>query len=191
MPRKSPLPHQDEDTRLMLRVQKGSEEAFSRLIRRNQQILMNLFRRLGADVHDAEDAVQETFLRVFKFRGRYRPDAPFRVFLFTLARHALTDLWRRTQRWRRHETPGVEVETAPARTRLDQNLRMDLNQALAGLPPGHRMVLVFNLYGGLKYEEIARVMEIPTGTVKSRVYHALRKLRETMEHEVQGRSERE
>lgn len=170
----------DDDARLMVQAAKGSETAYSALICRHQQVLMNFFRRLGADVHAAEDATQETFLRVFNYRLRYRPEAPFRFFLFTLARHAWVDLARKSRRWRSGKTTGVEVDQQPVPLPVAGWERLDLQEALERLPFGHRMVLVLSLYYGLRYQEISKVMKIPVGTVKSRVFHALRKLREAM-----------
>ena len=170
----------DEDADLMVRAAQGSEAAFGDLIRRHQRGLMNFFRRLGATVHEAEDAAQETFLRIFNYRKRYVATAPFRVFLYTLARHAWVDLTRKRQRWHRGQIPGIDMDGQPVLTRVFDWERLDLQDALNDLPTGHRMVLVLSLYNGMRYGEISSVMEIPVGTVKSRVFHALRKLREAM-----------
>ena len=73
--------------------------------------------------------------------------------------------------------PGCDLESLPRPEGLGLDRRLDLEAALNKLSEGHRMVLVLSIWGGLKYEEIAEVMGIPEGTVKSRVFHALRKLR--------------
>ncbi|MGQ9662388.1 MAG: RNA polymerase sigma factor [Kiritimatiellia bacterium] len=84
----------DRDADLMLEVADGSEEAFAELIRRHQDSLLNFFVRMGAHYH-AEDLVQETFLRIFRWRKRYRPTARFRTFLYVVARHVWVDNCRR------------------------------------------------------------------------------------------------
>ena len=97
-----------------------------------------------------------------------------------LARHAWVDLTRKRQRWHRGQVPGIDMDGQPVLTRVFDWERLDLQDALNDLPTGHRMVLVLSLYNGMRYGEISSVMEIPVGTVKSRVFHALRKLREAM-----------
>ena len=166
-----------DDWRLMREIARGSEDAFRDLIGRYQDVLLHLFARLGARHDEADDAAQETFLRVHAYRERYQPTGSFRTFLFTVARRAWLDLCRRRERRRRREVPGCDLESLPRPEGLGLDRRLDLEAALNKLSEGHRMVLVLSIWGGLKYEEIAEVMGIPEGTVKSRVFHALRKLR--------------
>jgi RNA polymerase sigma-70 factor (ECF subfamily) len=161
----------------MAAAARGSAEAFEVLVKRYQGVLLNLFRRLGAQEDEAEDAVQETFLRVHAYRFRYRPMASFRTFLLTVGRRAWLDLCRRRARRRRFEETGVDVASLPGPSEPGLDERLDLEEGLRSLPEGQRMVLVLSLYGGLRYEEISQVMGIPEGTVKSRVFHALKKLR--------------
>lgn len=179
-------PRSDSDAELMARVSGGDEEAFAELIRRHQSALMNLFQRSGADAHEAEDVAQDTFLRLFGYRHRYRPEARFRTFLFTVARHAWLDYCRKRKRWRRSDAPIPEHELLEEPCGVSESQRMDLEAALGDLTPAHRMVLVLSAYHGLPYEEIARIMEIPEGTVKSRVYHGLRKLKRSLTGERSG-----
>jgi len=169
----------DQDALLMQAAARGDEPSFAALIRRNQRKLLAFFVRLGADIHEAEDAAQETFLRLFRYRARYKSSAPFSVFLFTVARHAWVDVCRRTWRWRRVELLA-EMDARPVAAAASLEDRLDMQMVLEELPPAQRMVLVLSLYHGLRYREIASVMEIPEGTVKSRVFHALKKLRQRM-----------
>jgi RNA polymerase sigma-70 factor (ECF subfamily) len=174
-----PVPRGDDtdDWRLMREIAAGSDEAFRDLIGRYQTVLAHLFARLGARPDEADDAAQETFLRVHAYRKRYRPTGSFRTFLFTVARRAWLDLCRGRERRRRREAPGRDLEALQRPEGLGLDERLDLQAALERLPEGHRMVLVLSLWGGCRYDEIAAVMGIPEGTVKSRVFHALRKLR--------------
>lgn len=175
-----------DDWRLMREIAKGSDDAFRDLIGRYQDVLLHLFARLGARPDEADDAAQETFLRVHSYRKRYRPTGSFRTFLFTVARRAWLDLCRRRERRRRREAPGCDLEALERSEGLGMDQRLDLEAALQKLPEGHRMVLVLSLWGGLKYEEIADVMGIPEGTVKSRVFHALKKLRTRLSPTAKG-----
>jgi RNA polymerase sigma factor (sigma-70 family) len=167
------------DHELMGKIRAGDESAFAAIIRRHQNSLLNFFRRLGANT-ESEDLVQEVFLRLYRYRDRYVHNAKFTTFLYTLARHVWADRWRKLQRILRieerakHELP----------TETDGNLgqvrdAMDVQHALAQLPDKLRIVLVMSIYQGLRYNEIGEVLGIPEGTVKSRVFLALKQLKET------------
>jgi RNA polymerase sigma-70 factor, ECF subfamily len=168
----------DPDVALMLRVASGSQDAFATLIRRHQNPLLNFFVRMGAYL-DGEDLVQETFLRVFRYRERYRPAASFRTFLYLLARHVWTDRCRKLMRrerltsWLR--TDAEIRDDAPAGNGSADAL--DVQAALNGLSPKLREVLVLNVYQGLPYQDVADILGIPLGTVKSRINLALATMR--------------
>ena len=165
------------DTELMRLVQRGRQQAFVALVRRHQNPLLNFFRTLG--VHrDAEDMVQDTFVRVFNYRKRYKPTAKFTTFLYLLARQVRIDALRKAQRYE-GLMDGFARESAvrEPEPRVQRTGPFDLEAALGGLPEGMRSVVVLNLYQGLKYEEVAEALEIPLGTVKSRMFQALRKLK--------------
>ncbi|HMS18468.1 MAG TPA: sigma-70 family RNA polymerase sigma factor [Planctomycetota bacterium] len=163
---------------LMAKISRGCEDSYRILVREFQGPLLNLFRRLGAQEVEAEDALQETFARLHSFRDRATPTGSFRTLLFTMARRAWIDLVRRRQRRTRLGTGGSEQLDRVASTPvMDPGDRLDLEEAMNTLPVGHRLVLVLSVHFGMGYEEVARIMEIPEGTVKSRVFHAIRKLR--------------
>lgn len=166
------------DGELMDGARAGDQAAFAALVRRHQGPLLNFFRRLGAGT-DAEDLAQEVFVRLYRYRGRYVRSAKFTTFLYTLARHTWADHWRRAKRreriQERAEEEGPRADDAAA---ARAGRALDAQQALALLPEKLRMVLVMSLYQGLKYSEIAEALRIPEGTVKSRVFLALRRLRE-------------
>ena len=169
-----------DDRALMKSLARGDEKAFDLLCRRHQGALLNFFRRLGADSHESEDASQETLARVFRHRKRYKPTAPFRSYLYTLARNVWCDALRRRQR-----TPTAQALELAAETLASEgpcrNDRLDLQDALATLAPGHRMVLVLSIFQGMLYREVAEVMGIPEGTVKSRVFTSLKQLRKVLD----------
>ena len=168
----------DPDSVLMLEVAAGSDAAFTELIHRHQNRLLNFFVRMGA-YHDAEDLVQETFVRVYKARARYRPTARFTTYLFVLARHVWADLGRKAMRRDRLQNSlrtDMEIEGGVVRPPVASAL--DVQEALDKLSPKLRAVVVLNVYQGLQYQEIAEVLAIPLGTVKSRMNLALKALRE-------------
>lgn len=170
-----------DDTELMCRAESGSAEAFGCLVRRHQDALVSFFIRMGAH-SESEDLAQETFLRLHNVRGRYRPAAKFTTFLYTIARHVWIDSIRRFRRFRRfeervkHEADrSHDGEIGAARARLDVQV------ALRALPEKLRSVVVLSLYHGLRYAEIAAVLGIPVGTVKSRMFTALSRLKEMLD----------
>lgn len=162
----------------MLHVAAGSQEAFATLIRRHQNALLNYFVRMGAYL-DGEDLVQETFLRVFRYRERYRPAARFRTFLYVLARHVWADRCRARMRRQRltawlHADAEIRDRSPAGNGPMDA---FDAQAMLDRLSPKLRDVLVMNVYQGLRYQDIADVLKIPLGTVKSRINLALGAMR--------------
>lgn len=168
----------DPDVQLMLETAAGSETAFAELIRRHQNGLLNFFTRMGV-YNDAEDLVQETFVRVWKMRGKYRPTAKFSTFLYVLARNAWADRGRKAKRLDRLAgSLKTDAEIGGGSTAPRPAGGMDVQEALGRLSPKLREAIVLNIYQGLRYQEIADVLDIPLGTVKSRINTALQELRE-------------
>ncbi len=159
-----------------------TRDAFATLVQRHQQPLVNFFRRMGDYTH-AEDLTQETFIRLYKYRERYRPDAKFTTFLYTLARRTWIDHRRRAGR--RKEAYDAFVGEMDVRgdagTGSEQEMHQRVREALAGLSEEMRGCVIMSIYQGFKYEEIARIMGVPLGTVKTRVYYAMRKLKEALQ----------
>lgn len=166
------------DEELMLLTGRGDKDAFVALIHRYQQPLVNFFGRMGARNCETEDLAQETFLRLFAYRTRYRPTSKFRNLLYVLARHAWADM---TREEKAQPAANSEVlETAAAAEPMWHGEHLDVQAALATLSGKLRTVLVLGVYQGLKQQEIAEVLGIPLGTVKSRMHLALKQLRETL-----------
>ncbi|MFZ4394695.1 MAG: RNA polymerase sigma factor [Kiritimatiellia bacterium] len=180
---KDQLPTDAPDDRiLMQRACQGDREAFTELVRRHQRPLMNFFRRCGVQT-DAEDLVQQTFIRLYRYRDRYQPSAKLTTFLYLLARQVWIDELRRRQRTERLRK-GLEAEPQlefVAGGKGPERGKMDIEAALAALPEGMRMVVVMSIYQNMVYEDIALALQIPVGTVKSRMFNALRLLRQAME----------
>jgi len=169
------------DTQLMAEVKRGRKQAFVTLVRRHQSSLLNFFRNLGV-YNDAEDLAQDTFLRLFKYRKRYQPKAKFTTFLFMIARQVRIDMLRKLKRREdlseqfREKAEADEVERRERR-----EPETDVDALLQSLPDAMREVVVLNIYQGLRYKEISQVLGVPVGTVKSRMFHALRNMRERLD----------
>lgn len=176
----APLGHID-DADLMLRVRgQDDAEAFAVLVTRHQKTLLNFFARSGVQ-YDSEDLVQQTFLRLYRYRQRYVATAKFTTFLFLLARQVWIDELRRRQRRERLierlVAEPLEKFAAPANPSSGMQGDLDLVRALAALPAGLRQVVELAVYQELPYAEVAEILAIPVGTVKSRMFNALAKLR--------------
>jgi RNA polymerase sigma-70 factor (ECF subfamily) len=172
---------QMDDASLMLRVRAEDDQAaFAALVTRHQKTLLNFFFRSGVQ-YDCEDLVQQTFLRLYRYRGRYVATAKFTTFLFLLARQVWIDELRRRKR-RERLADGLAAEphlefSEPADASAGATGDLDLAGALAALPEGLRMVVELGVYQELAYADIAKILGIPVGTVKSRMFNALARLR--------------
>ena len=168
-----------DDAALMWRVRNDDRDAFAALVRRHQKMLLNFFARSGVQ-YDCEDLVQQTFLRLYRYRDRYVARAKVTTFLFILARQVWIDELRRRKR---HERLVSGLAAEPRETFAEPAAAggMDLGPALARLPDGLRQVVELGVYQDLPYAEIAKILGIPVGTVKSRMFNALAKLREYLE----------
>ena len=167
-----------DDFALMAQVRDNCEDAFGRLLARHQRPLLNFFARMGASTH-GEDLAQETFIRLWNYRHKYKPSAKFTTFLYTLARHVWLDFVRRqirfrlfSDRYQREMPSSTDGGLGKLRRKLD------IQAALERLSPKLREVLVLAVHQGLSYEEISAILSIPVGTVKSRVSNALATLQE-------------
>jgi len=166
-----------DDPALMGLVRAGELNAFGILVERHQKALLNFFRRLGV-YNDAEDLVQECFLRIYRYRESYRADAKFTTFLYRVGRTVWIDWVRRKSRREGFLTRyEMDCETRATGYGQPEGSHLDAQAALDALPEKLRITVVMSLYQGLKYEEIAEALRIPLGTVKSRMSLAFEQLR--------------
>jgi RNA polymerase sigma-70 factor (ECF subfamily) len=168
----------DED--LMGAVAVGNREAFAALFDRYREPIWRFFRRRVSDRSVAEELTQETFLAVLQGAARYEPRAPFRSYLFGVAFNLLAGA-RRKRAARGGELRSLDevepIATAPAPV----DTMLDIRHALAALDTGDREILMLREYDDLSYDEIALVVGIPIGTVRSRLFRARQALRERLE----------
>lgn len=171
----------------MLRVRHGDHGAFSKVMNAYEKKVLNFFIRLGVQ-YDAEDLTQQTFLRLYRYRDRYEPKAKVSTFLFLIARQVWIDeLRKRNRRKKLAESFAKDTEGATARSAADEVAAtgtLDLQTALNTLPKQMRIVIELGVYQDLPYAEIAEILDIPEGTVKSRMFNALAQLRRLLKKEL-------
>jgi RNA polymerase sigma-70 factor (ECF subfamily) len=163
------------DRALLERVLRtGDEHAFRELYRRHTPRVYALVLRVLGSEHDADDVIQETWLRAIRSAPHFRWEASFPSWLTAIALNCARGIRRKEKRW---PTSEVAADT-PARVRWETTeARMDLERALERVPPGYRAVLTLYELEGRPHEEIARQLGIATGTSKSQLHHARRFLR--------------
>lgn len=173
----------DPDVQLMLRVTQEDEEAFDELCRRYRRQLSGFFYSLCWNADAAQDYAQEVLVCLWLARHRYEPTAPFRPYLFRIARnHWLSALRKRKCRpepmFLEETWQPVEDESGLEKLLIARYEDRRIKMAIADLPEHYRLVFVLSHFEGMKYAEIAEILEIPVGTVKSRMSAAVRILRE-------------
>jgi len=154
--------------------------------RKFEKNLLNFFWRQGVSYSEGEDLVQETYLRLWKYRSRYEPTAKLSTFLFTMARQVRIDALRRQAR-RTAREEAWERDRADANVPSPPQARGDVRWAVSRLPPAMQEVVELGVMQDLPYAEVAAILGIPVGTVKSRMFNALKRLKEIFDDEGSGR----
>ncbi|HJV84808.1 MAG TPA: sigma-70 family RNA polymerase sigma factor [Noviherbaspirillum sp.] len=165
-----------DDLACVTLAQRGDGKAFSELVRRYQDRIYRFLLRLTRSPDDALELTQDTFLRAYQALERWQPDALFRTWLFRIARNIAFDRLRRDKLVEFVELePDVDLpDTAAgpeAIVETAQRLRQ-LETALERLPAGHREILLLREIEDMTYDEIAEVLNLNAGTVKSRLARA-------------------
>lgn len=161
------------ETGLVSRAQYGDREAFGALVQQHHTGVINIIYRLCGDNYLAEDTAQEAFLRAWQHLNSFRPGTSFRNWLYRIAVNAALDVLRR-------QRPAVdldEIELPSGREPVEAGLERrerahQVRAAVLALPDACRAVLVLREYEGLSYTEIANTLDIPQGTVMSRLNYA-------------------
>jgi RNA polymerase sigma-70 factor (ECF subfamily) len=171
----------ETEAMLVSRAQAGDREAFSEIVRHYHQGMINVVYRMCGDGNLAEDAAQTALIHAWQRLQSYRPQASFRSWLYRIALNAALDILRR-------QKPDMDVEKMPLVSSEDQpdvaverQERLEqVRRAVLALPEASRAVIVLREYEGLSYQEIAGVLDIPLGTVMSRLNYARTRLLETL-----------
>lgn len=176
------------DAQLVAAAQRGDRDAFGELVERYQDRLFNTLVRITGSYEEAADAAQDAFLQAYAKLDAFRGDAQFFTWLYRIAMNAALNR-------RRHRRPMASLDAAkdaageepmdhtaaPDRQLLTDERSALVHSALAELGDEHRKILVLRELEGCSYEVIADILELPVGTVRSRLFRARLQLRERLQ----------
>jgi RNA polymerase sigma-70 factor, ECF subfamily len=174
----------DDDRVLVDRARAGDAQAFGTIVRRYERRAIGIARTLGGSHADAEDVAQEAFVRAYRALRQFRGQSTFRTWLFQIV--ANTARTHRARRRSRLEITGepddqvtAAVERASSGDRIEDAViaRDEVRRALASVPAELREAVVLRDIEGLDYREIADLLDVPIGTVESRIFRGRARLR--------------
>lgn len=186
------------DQEIVVLAKEGREAAYRELIRRYERPVFSLILRMVRDRQMAEDLSQETFIKALNAIGSYRPEFKFSSWIFKIANNAAID------QLRRREVDTLSIDGAPNATSADdieatalqvgdkgesplaeleaRELGTHIERAIALLRPEYRSCIMLRHVEGLAYEEIAQLLDLPLGTVKTYIHRARHELRDMLAH---------
>lgn len=173
-----------DETGLITRAQNGDRNAFSELVRIHTLGVLSVIYRMCGNMRVAEDAAQETFIQAWLRLKSYRPGTSLRSWLYRIAVNSAIDMLRKEKRI----LPGAiedlglaDPRPSPEAQATRSEREETVQQAVLSLPEASRVVLVLREYEGLSYQEISGTLDIPVGTVMSRLNYARKLLKEKLE----------
>ncbi len=163
---------------LMVRYQGADPAAVEELVRRLSPALLRFLAGPFASGSDAEDMLQDCWLRIHRSRDTYRPSEPLLPWIFAIARHARLDGYRRQRRLGAREVLVAEIPEAVRHSRPEEPpARRDMAKFLDALPEGQREVILMLKVSGMTLEEVARATASTTGAIKQKAHRAYATLR--------------
>lgn len=178
----------EQESAVVRAVLDGDVNAFEMLVREYEKNVYNLALRMVGNSEDAADMSQEAFIKAYNSLNSFRGDSKFSVWLYRIASNVCLDFIRSRKRKQTvslsvEDDNGEDVEldiaddTQSPERLMDKQLTRDaVRRGLASLPPGQRQILLLREIQGLSYDEIAEVLNVEAGTVKSRIFRARKKL---------------
>jgi RNA polymerase sigma-70 factor (ECF subfamily) len=189
-----------DDLTLVNRCKEGDQQAFRLLVKRYERKVYAVAFGMLKDREEALDISQEAFVKVHRYLGDFKGDSSFYTWLYRITRNLAVDRLRSKRdtvalddRGDRAATAQDETElgeagflstqlgTNPQKSALRRELAEKMSEALQQIPEKHREILVLREVEGMSYEDLSRVLEIPKGTVMSRLFHARAKMQKLLE----------
>lgn len=171
------------DAECVQKLQQGQTDAFETLVRRHEKTIFNLVYRMLGDYDEAAETSQEVFLSAYRAIGQFRGESNFSTWLYRIAlNHATTRRKNLSIRQQRNVSleltePVSDPQPGPAETLEKKEIREHVQKALNNLSPDDATVIVLRDLQDVPYEDVAQLLEIPVGTVKSRLHRARQALK--------------
>jgi RNA polymerase sigma-70 factor (ECF subfamily) len=171
------------DAECVRRLQQGETNTFEILVRRHQKTIFNLVYRMLGDYDEAAEIAQEAFLSAYRAIGGFRGDANFSTWLYRIALNHATTRRKSMAHWQQHTVPIETTEPVgdnhldPAAMVEQKEIQERVQKALNSLEPDDAAIILLKDLQDMPYEEVARILEIPLGTVKSRLHRARQALK--------------
>lgn len=175
----SPSP---QDGALVVAALGGDAEAFAMLVARYDRAVYHLAFRTLHDAEEARDVAQESFFKAYRSLRTFRPGAKFSTWIFAIAYHACCDRLNRRKRYSNDELPErADPNPGPEHRAIALDEAQRLRSAIDALPEKYRSVITLYHLQGRQYDEIAQVLDLPMGTVKTRLFRAKEQLRRMLQ----------
>lgn len=175
------------ETELIIRAKNGERNAFSELVCIHAEGVRNVIYRMCGDAQIAEDAAQEAFIQAWLHLADYRPQTPLRNWLYRIAVNAATDMLRKEKRILPNALEDLQLhdsQPGPEALYSREERAALVQKAILSLSEASRVVLVLKEYEGMSYHEIADTLDIPIGTVMSRLNYARKVLKDKLEQKL-------
>ncbi len=176
-----PSPVANDDGVLVATALAGRSEAFGTLVQRYERAVYHLCLRTMRDSEEAADCTQEAFFKAYRSLATFKPGAKFSTWIFSIAYHACCDRLGRRKRYSNEELPDrADPTPGPALLAENNERSRELLAAIESLPEKYRTVITLYHLQGRQYEEIANVLKLPMGTVKTHLFRAKELLRKAL-----------
>lgn len=186
-----------EDLTLVERVRSGDQRAFKLLVERYQRKVFSIAYGMLKDREEAKDVAQEAFIKVYKYLDHFKGDASFYTWLYRITVNICIDVIRKRGSGKGEHIEfdetfamdtaeanigalGTRLGNNPQKSALRKELAEKIQEALAQVPEKHRAILLLREVEGMSYEDLARTLKVPKGTVMSRLFHARLKVQEIL-----------
>ena len=192
----------DDDFSLVRRAQAGDQQAFASLVERYQRKAFSVALGLVRDREEAMDIAQEAFVKVYKYLDHFKGDSSFYTWLYRITVNICIDHRRRRggdpkgqvefdEAIRREDEGevgvlGTRLGSNPQKAALRGELAGKIEEALQQIPENHRAILLLREVEGMSYEDLAKTLKIPKGTVMSRLFHARKKMQSLLTEYLAG-----
>lgn len=173
----------ETEAALIVRAQQGDRNAYGELVRSHHRGVVNVIFRMCGDMELAQDAAQEAFIQAWLHLPAFRPGSSLRNWLYRIAINAALDVLRRSKPLADTAIEDLSLpdpQDGPETALLQKERALAVQQAILGLSQASRSVLVLREYGELSYVEIAAALDIPLGTVMSRLNYARQQLKQAL-----------